>query len=138
MRNNKRMRCTISRKLKRSEQLHFGSKIASSGKHPYKADTALRKQSGSNGRISHELTKLRPYESSNAAPAKMFATRCVRRATSYMRHHNIPLIWNSNYRTRVDNLINVCKTMRVPSRHTYTQPHGYIGMEVIQQKRNGR
>jgi hypothetical protein len=36
--------CTISlQQLKRSEQLHFGRKIASSGKHPYKADTAAPK-----------------------------------------------------------------------------------------------
>jgi hypothetical protein len=38
MRNNKRMRCTISRKLKRSEQLHFGSKIAACGNVRYETD----------------------------------------------------------------------------------------------------
>jgi hypothetical protein len=38
MRINKIMICTISRKLKSSEQLHFGSKIASSGKLQYEAD----------------------------------------------------------------------------------------------------
>jgi hypothetical protein len=39
MRNNKRMLCPISRKLKRSEQLQFGCKIAVSAKLPYEADT---------------------------------------------------------------------------------------------------
>jgi hypothetical protein len=63
--------------------------------------------------FGRELTKLLPYESSNAVPAKIIATRCVRRVTSYMRHHNIPTIWNSIYRTRLDRLINVCQTMRV-------------------------
>jgi hypothetical protein len=38
MRNNKIMICTISRKLKRSEQLHFGSKIAASVNLQYEAD----------------------------------------------------------------------------------------------------
>jgi hypothetical protein len=39
--------------------------------------------------FQREPTKLWPYESTNAAPAKMFATTCVRRVTSYMRHHSI-------------------------------------------------
>jgi hypothetical protein len=38
MRNNKRMICIISRKLKRSEQLHFGSKIAACGNLRYETD----------------------------------------------------------------------------------------------------
>jgi hypothetical protein len=61
MRNNKRMLCTISRKLKRSEHLYFGSKIAASRKLPYEADTVAVEYCApktvweQNGWISHVL-----------------------------------------------------------------------------------
>jgi hypothetical protein len=67
----------------------------------------------------------------------MFATRYVRHVTSYMRYHNIHahLERELSNESRKPNqlLINYASSVEA---HTHRQPHGYIGMEGIQQKRN--